>query len=75
MLEDYLIIFCGPKVVAIAKQLVKVSINSFCNAINATFSNTGKGRKLRVNSKYYQEKQNKHCIRVQSIFLPQKVLK
>ena len=33
MLADYLIIFCSPEVVAIAEQLVKVSIKSFCNAI------------------------------------------
>ena len=56
MLADYLIIFCGSEVVAIAEQLAKVSINSFCNGYNATFSNTGKGRKLRVNSKYYTRK-------------------
>ena len=33
MLADYLIFFCGSKVVAIAEQLAKVSINSFRNAI------------------------------------------
>ena len=61
MLADYLIFEVSPEVVAIAEQLVKVSANSFCNAIyNATFSNTSKGRKLLVKSKYTaQENQNK----------------
>ena len=43
-------------VVAIAEQLVKVFINSFCNAITLPFSNTNKDRKLRVRSKYCRRK-------------------
>ena len=46
MLADYLIIFYGPEVVAIAEQLVKVSINSFCNAITLLSQTLAKAKKF-----------------------------
>ena len=43
--------YLSPEEVAIAEQLVKVFINSFCNAAcHATFSNTSKDRRRQVKS-------------------------
>ena len=46
MLADYLIFALSPEVVAVAEQPVKVSINSFCDAITLLSQTSAKAENV-----------------------------
>ena len=52
--------YLSPEVVAIAEQLVKVFINSFCNAVMLLSKAPTKTEKFRQNLNTVEEKENKY---------------
>ena len=63
-----------PEEVAIAEQLVKVFINSFCNAIMLLSKTPAKTENFGQNLNTVEEKENKYIL-ICSIFKPWKVFK